>query len=138
MAKIIFICITFYFLTVLGVFAQESVIQSDNRRPVLNDDINRDRILEIGQNIQLSDKIANINEEQRNQIKKFDEELNKDLTKLGEQLLDLQEHLQKLETQEVVNMKAINRNIDQQAKVIAKIMKLKAQHKQKVRKILEN
>ena len=123
----------FFAAAPITTHAQKS-LPRENRRPVLVDDLNRVPIFNIRQNLQF----AGLNDEQRAQIEKYQMEMQKGITQLDNQLHEKQVHLQTLETQGVVNMKAINKNIDEQAKLLAKQMKLKAEYKQKIRAILND
>ena len=126
--------ITLLFIGIAGINAQEPL--NKNERTFLVDDINNKRLLDIRQNILQSNTIANLSDEQKAQIDILEDDLQKNLSSLNNQLLSLQKDLKKLEAEDAVKMKSINRNIDEQAKLIAKQMKLKAEQKQKIRKLL--
>jgi len=137
--KTICISIVLFFATAITAVAQELLNQPENRRPVLVDDVNAERILNIRNNARQPNTLEGLSDEQREQIKKLQEEMQKKgLNQLNNQLREKRVHLKALETQDVVNMKAINKNIDEQAKLIAKQMKLKAEYKQKIRAVLNN
>ena len=132
-----FFCLTFIllFTKIFVINSQELLNINESRRPFLVDDINNKRINDIRQNILFSKAFAELNEDQKSQINKIEEEFQKKLNPLTIQLLSLQEKLEILENQDVVNMKLINRNINAQAKLIAKQMKLHAEYKQKIRAV---
>jgi Spy/CpxP family protein refolding chaperone len=135
--RIICISIALFFAAAITANAQEPLNQQrENRRPVLVDDIRGERILNTRQNIWQLDSLVRLSTEQRGQIMKLQAERQKGLDQLNGQLREKQTQLQTLETQPVANMKAINKNIDEQAKLLAKQMKLKAEYKQKIRKTL--
>ena len=130
------ISIALFFAAAITANAQES-LPRENRRPVLVDDVNGERILNIRQAIGPLDSLG-LSNEQLEQIKKLQVEMQKGLNQLDNQLREKQIRLEMLETQNVVNMKAINKNIDEQAKLLAKQMKLKVGYKQKIRSVLNN
>ena len=133
--KAICIHIVLFFTAMMTIHAQEPVSQQSYRRPVLVDDIRGERILSLRQDNFLVDNLQ-LNEKQREQITKFQAEMQKELDKLNRQLREKETQLQTLETQPAVKMKTINKNIDEQAKLIGKQMKLKAEYKQKIRALL--
>jgi len=135
--KIWSISIALFFAVMIVVNAQEPLSQQEYRRPVLVDDIRGERILSLRQNGFSVDSLQ-LNDKQREQITKFQAEIQKDLNKLNRQLREKEVQLQTLETQPVANLKAINKNIDEQAKLIARQMKLKAEYKQKIRVLLDD
>ena len=134
--KTICVYIALFFAAIMTANAQEPLTQRENRRPVLVDDINRERILNIRQNNWQLDSLPGLSNQQRMQIMTLQAEMQKGLNQLNNQLSEKRARLQTLETQPAVNMRAINRNIDEQAKLLAKQMKLKAGYKQKVRAAL--
>ena len=133
--KTMYISMALFFATAITSHAQEP-LPRENRRPVLVDDVNGGRMVNIRQSIRLAD--LNLSDEQRAQIEKWQMEMQKGVTQLDNQLREKQVRLQMLETQKVANMKAINQNIDEQAKLLAKQMKLKAGYKQKIRTLLND
>jgi len=130
--KTICISIALFFAAVMTVNAQESLPRED-RRPVLVDDIHEKLLL----NIRVNSRLATTSEEQREQMGKLQIEMQKGLDQLDNQLREKQARLESLEMQNVVSMKAINKNIDEQAKLLAKQMKLKAEYRQKIRAVLK-
>jgi len=137
--KTIYISIALFFAAMITANAQEPLLQQrENRRPVLIDDVNAERILNVRQQIQQPYMIEGLSAEQRKQIKALQVELQKKMTQLNSQLREKQTLLQTLETQDVVSIKAINKNIDEQAKLLAKQMKLQAEYKQKIRALLDD
>jgi Spy/CpxP family protein refolding chaperone len=134
--KTICISIALFFAAAITVNAQEQLNQRGNRRPVLVDDIRGERLINIRQNSSSLDNLG-LSNEQHEQITKLQAEMQKGLDQLNNQLSEKQAHLQTLETQNAVNMKAVNKNIDEQAKLMAKQMKLKAEYKQKIRAALD-
>ena len=134
--KAICISIALFFAAIITVSAQETLNQRENRRPVLVDDIRGGRMLNIRQHISSLDNL-DLSNEQREQITKLQAEMQKGLDQLNNRLSEKQAHLKTLETQPAVKMKAINKNIDEQAKLLAKQMKLKAEYKQKIRATLD-
>ncbi len=129
------ICISILlFLTVaVSLNAQEALEPQGSRRPVLVDDVNEERI----SNIRKSGKLT-LNPDQREQIKKLQVEMQKSLNQLNNQLREKQARLQTLEAQDAVDIKAIYKNIDEQVKLLAEQMKLRAAYKQKIRSLLNN
>ena len=136
--KTICINIALFLAMAITVNAQEPLNKPEYRRPVLSDDINGERILNLRQNSKQPDKLAGLSDEQREQIKKLQTEMQKGLNQLNNQLREKQARLQTMETQDIVDMKAVNQNIDEQAKLLAEQMKLKAEYKQKIRALLDN
>jgi len=136
--KTICTSIALFFAIAITTNAQEPLSKQEYRRPVLSDDVNGERILNIRQNIKQPDRLAGLSDEQREQIKKLQVEMQKGLNQLNNQLREKQARLQTLETQDVVDMKTINQNIDEQAKLLKEQMKLKAEYKQKIRAVLND
>ena len=129
--KTIYISMALFFAAAITANGQEP-LQRESRKVVLLDDVNGERISNIRQNIWFS----GLSDAQRVQVEKWQTEMQKEVTQLDNQLREKQVRLQTLETQRVANMKAINQNIDEQTKLLAKQMKLKAGYKQKIRTLL--
>jgi septal ring factor EnvC (AmiA/AmiB activator) len=134
--KTICINVALLLAATITINAQEP-LQRENRRTVLQDDINGERILNLRQNTFQLDTLAGLSNEQREQIRQLQAEMQNGLNRLNNQLREKQIRLQTLEKQNVVNMKAINKNIDEQAKLLAEQMKMKANYKQKIRALLD-
>ncbi len=131
-------------LLLAGVYAiagaQElQQLREGGRRPVLVDDINQVKLLEVGENIQLLGGygfISNLSQGQHQQIKTLELAKQKQLNQLNNQLAEKKARLRTLEAQDKPDMKAINQTIDEQAKLMADKMKAEAECRQKVRAIL--
>jgi len=129
-----------FFAAAISANAQETLMRPESRRPVLVDDVNTERILNIRQHLRQSDLIEGLglSDEQREQITKLQDEMQTKSNQLNSQLREKQDNLQILEAQKNVNMKAINKNIDEQSKLMTKQMKLQAEYKQKIRAVLND
>jgi len=80
--------------------------------------------------------IPNITDAQKEQIKKLRTENMKAMLPLKNSLMEKKAHLNTLSTSESVDMKAINKQIDEISKIKAKMMKQKAKMRQDVRALL--
>ena len=135
MKKTICISIALLLAAVVTVSAQENN-RRENRRSALSEDINKERMINVRENIKHAEMLAGLNKEQREQVEQLQAEVQEGLTQLNNKLNEKQEQLQALETQKPANINAINQNIDEQAKLMADKMKLKAGLKQKIRALL--
>lgn len=119
------------------VKAQEPALMRTDRRPVAVDDINGERIKHIGnstprQHIGVSD----LTDEQKQQIRTVEISMQRTVVQVNNQLAEKQARQHTLEAQDKPDMKAINRCIDEQVKLIADKLKAEAEFKQKVRTLL--
>jgi septal ring factor EnvC (AmiA/AmiB activator) len=118
------------------LFALITTVSAQERRPVLVDDIRGERIRSLSHDVFPVDSL-NLNNSQHSLITRLQTEMLQDLNRLNRQLHEKETELQTLETQPAASLRAINKNIDKQAKLLAGQMKLKARYKQKIRSLLD-
>ncbi len=136
-------------LIILGVFisglslvnAQERIpFDSNDKRPVLNENIRQSDLLRLKPQLleraSQNDIVSDLTPEQKSKISDLILERDKQLLQAKNMLAEKEARLKTLESSDDVNMKSINKTIDEIGALIIKQMKTKAEYKQKIRQIL--
>ena len=80
----------------------------------------------------------NLSDEQKETMKTIQIEHQKKLTPLKNKMVELKAQQRTLMSEEVVDMKLVNKNIDDQTALMNKIQKLQAEHRMAVKEILND
>lgn len=142
MYKKLYILLTITLLALGKLNAQEfqKLGSSNDRKPVLVDDSNADKLRKMGGTLTLTPqhyKLPNsLTSEQQSRINQLEIERAKTLGKLNDELVERRNALHELEAAEKVRMKAINKTIDKIAAIHSKAMKAEAAYRQSIRSLL--
>lgn len=138
---ILFIFLITVQLAMIDLFSQERIpVDSSIERPVLNDNINREKLLKAGNSIKESvsceETISNLSSQQYTEIKELMLKKNKELIRFENQMNEKKAFLRTLETSDNPSMKSINKLIEEIGKMTVSQMKVDADYVQRIRKLL--